>query len=318
MPFPSDTLPLPDQPTRETSQLFKLNAERMAGQPDPTTVPAAQGRAQSAKNDEFYNANKIPIAQVRDEEIAGVPVRRYKHTDAGPGVLLYVHGGGWAFGNVDTHDIATRALARAAKIEVISINYRCTPEHAYPACLDDCMSVYTALVASVLPANEIVLAGDSAGAHLCLMMMLSMPAKKLPPPAGACLIYGVYDDDHTTASHIRFGPGGYGLTTSRMTNYWEWFVPTAQRETVKVRPLRDASDDELAALPPLFLTSAGLDCLKSDTLRLVDRLRAAGHIAHTHEDILGVPHGHLLAVNFLKASRDLVSTLGAKIRNFIA
>jgi acetyl esterase len=318
MNFPSDALPLPDKIPLETAKLFKLNAERMAGQPDPTTIPPAEGRALLAKNDLFYNAKTLPIDSVRDDVIGGVRVRRYKHKDAAPGVLLYVHGGGWAFGNLDSHDVATRALARSAKVEVISVDYRLAPEHAHTAVLEDCMAVYRTLVGSVMPASEIVLAGDSAGAHLCVLMMLAMPAMNLPTPAGACLFYGVYDDDTTTASYKQFGPGGFGLTTARMTNYWNWYVPQAERAQANVRPVRDASDEALAALPPLWFTSAGLDCLKNDTLRMIDRLRDAGHIAHTHEEVLGVPHGHLLAVHYLKATRDLITVCGAKVRSFLA
>jgi acetyl esterase len=318
MAFPSDALPLPDTIPIETAKLFKLNAERMAGQPDPTTLPVAEGRALLAKNDLFYNAKPLPVDSVRDDVIGGVPVRRYKHQDATPGVLLYLHGGGWAFGNCDSHDVATRALARSAKVEVISVDYRLAPEHAHSALLEDCMAVYRALVGSVMPASEIVLAGDSAGAHLCVLMMLTMPAANLPMPAGACLFYGVYDDDTSTTSHAKFGPGGFGLTTTRMTNYWNWYVPQSERAAANVRPLRDASNEALAALPPLWFTSAGLDCLKTDTLRMIDRLRQAGHVAHTHEEVLGVPHGHLLAVNYLKATRDLITMCGAKVRSFLA
>ncbi len=318
MNFPSDTLALPDNIPLETAKLFKLNAERMAGQPDPTTIPAPEGRALLAKNDAFYNAKQLPVDSVRDDVIGGVPVRRYQHKDATPGIVLYVHGGGWAFGNCDSHDVATRALTRSAKVEVISVDYRLAPEHPHAALLDDCLAVYRALVGSVTPASEIVLAGDSAGAHLCMLMMLAMPAQSLPMPAGACLFYGVYDDDSTTPSHAKFGPGGFGLTTARMTNYWNWYAPPTQRVKARLRPVRDASDEALAALPPLWFTSAGLDCLKNDTLRLIDRLRAAGHIHHTHEEVLGVPHGHLLAVNYLKATRDLIATAGAKVRSFLA
>jgi acetyl esterase/lipase len=103
-----------------------------------------------------------------------------------------------------------------------------------------------------------------------------------------------------------------------MTNYWNWCAPSAQRASLKLRPLRDASDEVLATLPPLWLTSAGLDCLKSDTLRFIDRLRAAGHVAHSHEEVLGVPHGHLLGVNHLKATRDLLAVAGTKVRTFLA
>jgi acetyl esterase len=132
------------------------------------------------------------------------------------------------------------------------------------------------------------------------------------------LFYGVYDDDDSTASHQRFGSGSFGLTTARMNNYWNWCVPSSARADAHVRPLRDAGDDALAALPPLWLTSAGLDCLKTDTLRLLDRLRQAGHLAHTHEEVLGVPHGHLLPFAHLKATRDLVLIAGAKVRAFLA
>ncbi len=318
MNFPSDLLPVCEQIPIETAQLFKHNAQRMLGQPDPTTLPPAEGRALLAKNDLFYNAKPLPVETVRDDVIGGVPVRRYKHSDAGHGVVLYIHGGGWAFGNLDSHDVATRALARSTKVEVISVDYRLAPEHPHNALLEDCMSVYRALVGSVLPAKEIVLAGDSAGAHLCVLMLLAMPPANLPSPAGACLFYGVYDDDTTTASHAKFGAGGFGLTTARMTNYWNWYIPAGQRANASVRPIRDARDEALAALPPLWFTSAGLDCLKNDTLRMIDRLRAAGHVAHTHEEVLGVPHGHLLAVNYLKATRDLITTCGAKVRNFLA
>jgi acetyl esterase len=320
MRYPSDALPLPDVITDETARLFKINAERMAGQPDLTMIPPAEGRALGARNDEFWNSPVLPVDQVEEMTLGGVRVRRYAHGShkGVRGVLLFIHGGGWAYGSIDTHDVATRALARATGFEVFSVDYRRTPEHAWPAPLDDAFAVYRALLDAGVESSRIVLAGDSAGAQLALALMLRAQTQDLAQPAGASLLYGVYDDDDATPAHLRFGPGGYGLTTLRMRNYWNWAVPVPDRESALVRPVRHASDAQLRALPPLHLTSAGLDCLKSDTLRLIDRLRAAGHTAHTHDEVLAVPHGHFLAYHHLKATRDLVEICATKLRRFVS
>ncbi|KGM33914.1 alpha/beta hydrolase, partial [Inquilinus limosus] len=234
------------------------------------------------------------------------------------GAIFYIHGGGWAFCSLDTHDRAMRCLAEATGMAVIGIDYRLAPEHPYPAGLDDAVAAWRALP-EVLARHGIAgpagISGDSAGANLALALMLHEQEAGRPLPALGLLFYGVYAVDHETESHRRFGPGGYGLTTAKMIRYRDWYAPApASWGEPQVSPLA-APDVALQALPPLYLNAAGLDPLLSDTLMLGDRLRALGRgdPVRVHR---GVIHGFMQMTAALEEARTAFAEAGIWARRF--
>lgn len=110
------------------------------------------------------------MADVREDNIAGVPVRRYTPCGVRPGTLVFFHGGGFVAGGLDSHDILVRALAVGTRRRVVAVDYRLTPEHPYPAAVEDCRTVALAIAAEA-DAGPIAVCGDSAGGNLAAVVV---------------------------------------------------------------------------------------------------------------------------------------------------
>lgn len=272
--------------------------------PDPTTLPPARGRTIADLNNLRWNSALPEVARAETCLIGGLPARRILPFDDGGGrAILYIHGGGWAFCSPATHEAAARRLANACRAEVVTFDYRLAPEHPYPAGLEDCAVAWSARD----PARTWSLAGDSAGANLGLALMLKLLAEGGEMPQSALLFYGVYGDDFTTRSYLE-AEHGPGLTRAKMQRYWDWYVPPARRGEPLAVPLR-AGDADLAALPPLYLSAAGLDPLRSDTELLVERLRTLGR-EDPFDLFEGVVHGFMQMGDVLPEARDAFAQAG--------
>jgi acetyl esterase len=220
--------------------------------------------------------------------------------------ILYIHGGGWTFGSIDTHDGTMRNLAKAAQRPVFGIDYRLAPEHPFPAPLDDVLTaiefIETGGLGTPVPAHNMAIAGDSAGANLALAAMLARRDRSLPQLASAALFYGCYAPDFTTASHAEFGDGAYLLTSVNMRWYWTNFLGREGADTTSLAaPVRC----DLSGLPPLYLTAAGLDPLRDDTLQLAQKLAASG-VSFRCDHVPGVVHGCLRMTRELDAARAMI------------
>lgn len=306
-----------DTPNPEMAAIMARLAAEDGHLPDPTTVPAAEGRAQAEAGNVRWNRDLPPMATAELTLPGGAaprPARLFRPSSA-RGAILYIHGGGWAFCSLDTHDRAMRCLAEATGMAVIGIDYRLAPEYPYPAGLDDAAAAWRALPEGLGLAGPLGVSGDSAGANLALALMLREQEAGRRLPDFGLLFYGVYAVDHETDSHRRFGPGGYGLTTTKMIRYRDWYAPDpAAWDQPAVSPLA-APDAALRALPPLYLNAAGLDPLLGDTLALRDRLHGLGRAdpVRVHR---GVIHGFMQMTSALAEARTAFAEAGAWARRF--
>ena len=140
--------------TASPSPQMQLILDRLAKEDgalaDPTTMPPSQGRAQASRSNKRWNDKTPPMADIRDfllTEGTSHPIacRILVPENSTAGAILYLHGGGWAYCNMDTHDRAARLLAQEAGVPVVLCDYRLAPEHPFPAGLDDCILVWRAL-----------------------------------------------------------------------------------------------------------------------------------------------------------------------------
>jgi acetyl esterase len=138
--------------------------------------------------------------------------------------LLYMHGGGWVVGDLDSHDSACRALARRAGCIVLSVDYRLAPEHRFRAAAED---AWAALVwlhdnAAAIGADpdRLAVGGDSSGGNLAAVITRWSRDRGGPRNAAQVLIYPVFDVDLDCPSYRAMGTG-YGLTRESMRWYWE-------------------------------------------------------------------------------------------------
>ncbi len=207
--------------------------------------------------------------QVRDTEIAGVPVRHYSpHGVADPPVLAYFHGGGWVLGSVRTHDRPCRALCARVGCRVVSVEYRLAPEHRFPAAVEDCWAVTESLLASRQPVG---VGGDSAGGNLAAVMALRARDRGLPLRL-QMLIYPVTDCDLDRPSYLACATG-CGLTRDSMRWFWEQYLGAARWDHLEAAPLRAPS---LAGAAPALVMICQYDPLRDEGAAYAERLRQAG------------------------------------------
>jgi len=273
-------------------------ADPDAAQLSPETLRAGYRAAILAALGEDYVP--APLAEVRDTETAGVPVRIYR-PEPQPQPLpavAFAHAGGWVLGDLETHDEVCRYLSAALPAVVVAVDYRLAPEHIYPAAIDDYWSVVCWLAehAAELGADpgRLVVAGDSAGGNMALAAALRAREAGGPPIAAQAAAY--------PATDLTFGYGGapgrsyekyaegYGLTAAIMAWFAETCLPDPEdRASPAASPLLE---EDLSGLPPAVIATAEYDPLVDEGARYAERLRAAGNNV-TYLDGQSLVHGFL-------------------------
>ena len=221
---------------------------------------------------------KEPVARVEDVSAGGVPARLYV-PDGADGVLLYLHGGGFALGDLVTHDGISRRLANRTGWAVLLVDYRRSPEHPWPAADQDAAAAADWLVGQDFARRAVL--GDSAGAALALNEAIRRPERY----AAQVLVYPFVDP--TCASYDRQVEVA-DLDLARCELFWRLYLQGA-----------DASADpalnvlvrrSLVGLPPTLVQLAERDVLTAVGQRLADRLRSDGvpSVVEVHP---GVEHG---------------------------
>jgi acetyl esterase len=292
-----------------------LNAMRVAGPIDYAALPIAEARAVFDRGCAPWCALAPEVASIEDVTLPGAAAplraRLYRPGEGTLPLVIFVHGGGWTFGSLDSHENEIRHLALASGAAVLGIDYRLAPEHPFPAPLDDVLAAIKAVQGGVL-GNKIdpkrfALAGDSAGATLALGALLALRDQRAETARCAVLYYGCFAPIFDTESHRRWGTGMFGLSSDRMRWYWKNFLGGKLEDApIRAAPLHD----DLAGLPPLYLVAAGLDPLHDDTHMMAERLKQAG-VAHQVETVPGVIHGFLRNAPRMAAARRSLAAAGA-------
>nr|WP_299910497.1 alpha/beta hydrolase [Sphingomonas bacterium] len=289
---------------------------------DMMTMPPAEARALLNQAAAVFNDGLPDMARVEDHRVDGpggpVRLRVYTPQDvSAQGGIFYLHGGGWFACDVDTHDRMLRLLAQQSGAVLFSADYRLSPEHPFPAPLDDAAAAWDwiehhAAEHDVDPAR-IAFAGDSAGANLALSLAIRLRDAGWTMPLGCALLYGCFAPALDTDSARTFGAGGYGLTAERMAWYWRNYLGAAQDvPPVGATPLYA----DLAGLPPIFLGIAEADTVADDSRLLAEKLRAAG----VPVELLlwpGAVHGFLQMTRDVALARRAVGDVAEVIANWV-
>jgi acetyl esterase len=290
---------------------------------DYAAMPISEARDAWNRGVAPWCAMAPAVEHVDELTIAGpagpMRARLYRPSGGTLPLIVFVHGGGWTFGSVDSHENEMRYLGLASSAAVLGFDYRLAPEHPFPAPLEDVRAVVSAVQDGVLgdqvDATRIALAGDSAGANLALGTMLALRDGGLPRIAGAALFYGCFTPKSESESHGLFGKGDFGLSTVRMDWYWRNFLGSAYvAPPVLAAPLGAAS---FQGLPPLHLVAAGLDPLRDDTLALATALSQAD-VSHELATVPGVIHGFLGRAPKLPAAQRALAAAGAFLGRVLA
>lgn len=233
------------------------------------------------------------VAGVEDVVADGVPVRVYvPAVDSGTAVV-YLHGGGWVVGDLDTHDPLCRRVANALGAVVVSVDYRLAPEHPFPAGLDDAETVLRWTLARH-PDRRVGAAGDSAGASLTAGLALRARDRGLPL-AGQLLFYPATDPAMTSPS-VRDNGTGYFLSAADMAWFWRQYLPDAA-----VPAEVDLLAADVAGVAPAVVATAEFDPLRDEGDAYAEHLRAAG-VAVEHVPGPGLIHGFAAFLGVVEAA----------------
>jgi acetyl esterase len=245
-----------------------------------------------------------------------VPVRIYVPREAPRlPVLLWLHGGAWAFGGLDMFDPTCSELAAAADAIVVSAEYRLAPEHRFPAGLEDCYAAL-AWVAETIgqyggdPAR-IAVGGDSAGGNLAAALTLLARDRSGPAIAFQLLVYPsvmlrVSNDEFSDAQ----------VTNRAMAeHFWDLYISSEHdREDPYCAPM---CAEDLSGLPPAFVVVPEVDPTRDDQERYAERLAAAGVRARALR-YPGTFHGFFAATAALESARQAMADATSELRDAFA
>jgi len=245
-------------------------------------------------------------------DVMGVPAEWITTPDSiKEKVVLYLHGGGWIAGSINTHRDLVSRISRVSKTRILIIDYRLAPEHPYPAGLEDSITAYKWLINTekIVP-NNVVVAGDSAGGGLTIACLIALRDEGVPLPAAAvCLSPGV---DATMS--------GESLKTKAEVDP---FLTPESVEFMTKQLLGDVDPEEvtllnkdLQGLPPLLIQVGTSEILLDDSIRLAERAKAAGVNVKLEvwDDMI---HVFQAFAAFAPESREAIGKIGEFIQNYL-
>ena len=296
-----------------------LEEARASGAPDLCDLPPNAARGLYRLITAAADQAPAPVA-MESRAIPGpagtLPVRIYRPQGEAKGIALYLHGGGFALGDLESsHSVCSR-LCQSSGCIVVAVDYRLAPEAPFPAAVDDSYAAleWTAANAVELAGKPLALAvvGDSAGANLAAVLALLSRDRKGPAIAFQALVYPV-----TAAapgqfpSYDKFGTG-YTLTR-RSTEHFNqlYFGPSAVAPDFRGAPLLAAS---LTGLPPALVQIAGYDPLRDEGIAYAERMMADG-VDVSLVDYPGLAHGFINMTGRIRTAALAFDQLASALRH---
>jgi acetyl esterase len=300
-----------------TSFVAELNAQPSASAaevgPRALRARAEERAAARPKGPEMHTVRDIAIAPDH------IPARLYRPVAGPAAMVVYLHGGGWVIGSVDTADRACRRLAAAAGLTVLSLGYRLAPEHPWPAAVDDAMA---ALQWAVSPPpglgpspTAVGIAGDSAGGAVAALACLrARDESPQASPAVQALIYANTDLTNSGAS-MRSEGHGFGLEAADIDWFSAQWVPdAAMRHDPRVSPLHAP---DLTGLPAAIVVTCQHDPLRDQGEAYAARLREAG-VLRTGRREQGMVHNFMYWDLISPACAAAADRVAADLRSALA
>ncbi|MHC6226176.1 alpha/beta hydrolase [Pseudomonas sp. X10] len=281
---------------------------------------AAQ-RAAYSRMAAAFTPTRPPGLQVRDLALAGLPpLRLFRPARSAPAsgwpAVLFLHGGGWMLGDLDSHSFFCAELAAHLGLLVVAVDYRLAPEHPFPAALEDSLAAWRALRDGALDIpidrTRLAVAGDSAGGNLAAALCLTLRDAGEAQPRAQALVYPALGNE-ATASRLDCSDAPL-LSTQDMLACLDAYLPepTQYRHALAL-PLYA---DDLSGLAPAFIGVAEFDPLRDDSLHYAQRLRRDG-VSVDYFPGLGLVHGCLRARELPEVER-LYSALFESLANRLA
>lgn len=264
---------------------------------------------QRQRLEHFTGIFKVPgSVRVESARIGGIPAEWIVPDDySGDVVLLYMHGGAYCAGSLNTHRAFLGRLALACGCKVINVDYRLAPENPFPAALDDVLAVYRYLI-NKLSVHKIVLAGDSAGGGLALALAMRLRDEKISPPAACVLMAPWVDLTCNNETFRTVGKKDVMLDQKRLQRNARMYVGKMDIKHPYISPVYG----DLSGLPPVLIQVGTHDMLLGEARLLAEGLQTAGNDI-TLEVWPEVIHGWQSLGNLVPESRRAIRQIAGFI-----
>lgn len=246
-------------------------------------------------------------------DAGGVPAEWISTPDAAENhVVLYLHGGGWISGSINTHRDLVARISRTSKSRILILNYHLAPEFPFPAAFDDCISAYKWLLSNGIKPEDIVIAGDSAGATLTITCLIRLRDEGIELPSAAVSISPLTD---ATFSGESF------KTKAKLDPFYtpedcEFMVSQYIGDMDRRKPLISPLYADLHGLPPLLIHVGTLELLLDDSVRFAECAKEAG-VDVTLEVFKDMPHVFHAFAGVAPEGQDAIEKIGIFIQDHI-
>ena len=219
--------------------------------------------------------------------------------------LLYLHGGGYILGGPKTHRAMVKQICKYAGVQALLVDYRKAPENPFPAAIEDAEAAYDFLIAKGVAPENMLLAGDSAGAGLSLALMLTLKENGKAQPKAVALLSPWSDLTASGASLVERADRDPMIDATRIQEAIDFYRGDEPASNPRISPLFA----DLSGLPPMLVQVGTEEVLFDDSTRLVDNAKIAGVSAEL-EIWQDMPHVHQLAYKLVPESRAALKSIG--------
>jgi acetyl esterase len=292
----------------------------------PHTIPLEQARAEYRRGRAPFLAPAQAVGSIVDRTLPGagprIPVRVYRPDVGRPDALLpafvFFHGGGWVFGDLDSHEALCRELCNLAECAVVAVAYRVAPESKFPAAVEDAIWSIRHLAEHGaelgIDGARLAAGGDSAGGTLATVAALTFRDQGGPQLRLQVLIYPVTDMALDSPAYDRIA-GGYTLPRERMLFFRKAYLRGPEDiADWRASPLKAP---DLSNLPPALIVTAAQDPLVDEAKAYADRLVAAG-VPVSYSCYEGMVHGFLTMAGAIDAGHEAITQIAVALRNRFA
>jgi acetyl esterase len=291
-----------------------LEAQDLLPAVDIFTVAPVDERASSEVRLRDLWGEKEPVDRIDEltyrSDGHDIRARLYRPTEA-QGTILFIHGGGWVVGSLDTHDGSARSLANRTSANVLAIEYRKGPEHPFPAAITDVNASLDWLIADGsklgLDTSRIVLCGESAGGTLAAVLARHARDRGIAL-AGHALVYPPTDASMQSGSYRSFADGFY-LAGRAMKWFYSHYLPAEHARHIDASPLLATN---LAGLSPAYIVTAEFDPLRDEGRAYAARLIEAGNDV-TYREMKGAIHGLWVMNGITPRTQEMIGSVAGWI-----
>ncbi|MBN9239571.1 MAG: hypothetical protein BGO97_07745 [Micrococcales bacterium 70-64] len=297
----------------DVAELLDRHSAVIGARPGSNPVPIDQARQQHENDVLRFSPRETrdAVESVSDVELPAprgtVSARLYRPAGASHAVMVWIHGGGWVTGSIDTGDVVARALCARCDLTVVSVSYGLAPEHPWPSGLEDVRAAVAWVRENVADAAPLLIGGDSAGGNLAAVIAGELGRDVV---AGQVLVYPVIALDEPQDAYPSRVENGTGYYVQWDDVAWaiDKYVGEPDRGDPGVSPIRGVA----AGRPPAVIAVAGFDPLRDEAVAFAEWLDAGG-VAVDLLEFPGLVHGAFDMIGGSSTADEAMTALASAV-----